>query len=320
MALLAERLSATDAFAAGLVSARVPGRRPRGRGERGGRDAEVRPRGGAAQDQAGHQRGDVDRTRRRASGARPRASRPCWRRTTSARAPGRSRSDGRRRSPTSEAGLAFRWHWQSIPRAAATVGARSTRRIIVRRDGGRSVTIDCVSTQFETGTTGGWRVLAPFGSREYRLLMGALSISIFAEGMWTVVMALQVIALDNDPASLSWSRRASARAWSHSSSSAASPRTASISAPSSSPSRRSNVAVVATVAVLGSVGALQVWHWPRRLPRSASRRRSSSPPTAPCCRGSCPPINCWRPTASRASCGRCSSVPSAPRWRAYWSG
>ncbi|MGE2715171.1 tetracycline efflux MFS transporter Tet(V) [Mycolicibacterium litorale] len=51
--------------------------------------------------------------------------------------------------------------------------------------------------------TGRWRVLAPFSSREYRLLMAAVSLSIFAEGMWTVVMALQVIALDNDPTALS---------------------------------------------------------------------------------------------------------------------
>ena len=51
--------------------------------------------------------------------------------------------------------------------------------------------------------TGGWRVLAPFRFREYRLLIGALSLSIFAEGMWAVVMAMQVIALDDDPTSLS---------------------------------------------------------------------------------------------------------------------
>ncbi|MDY6999631.1 MAG: tetracycline efflux MFS transporter Tet(V) [Actinomycetota bacterium] len=49
----------------------------------------------------------------------------------------------------------------------------------------------------------GWRVLAPFRFREYRLLMAAVTLSIFAEGMWAVVMALQVIALDNDPSSLS---------------------------------------------------------------------------------------------------------------------
>ena len=51
--------------------------------------------------------------------------------------------------------------------------------------------------------TGGWRVLAPFQIREYRLLIAAVSLSIFAEGMWAVVMALQVIELDNDPASIS---------------------------------------------------------------------------------------------------------------------
>ncbi|MEO3757719.1 tetracycline efflux MFS transporter Tet(V) [Mycobacterium sp. B14F4] len=51
--------------------------------------------------------------------------------------------------------------------------------------------------------TGGWRVLAPFRIREYRLLIAAVSLSIFAEGMWAVVMAMQVIELSNDPASLS---------------------------------------------------------------------------------------------------------------------
>jgi len=50
---------------------------------------------------------------------------------------------------------------------------------------------------------GGWRVLAPFRIREYRLLIAAVSISIFAEGMWAVVMTLQVMELDHDPAALS---------------------------------------------------------------------------------------------------------------------
>jgi DHA3 family tetracycline resistance protein-like MFS transporter len=49
----------------------------------------------------------------------------------------------------------------------------------------------------------GWRVLAPFRFREYRLLIAAVSITILAEGMWAVVMALQVIELNNDPAALS---------------------------------------------------------------------------------------------------------------------
>lgn len=62
-----------------------------------------------------------------------------------------------------------------------------------------------MSTQhdIEQPVRGGWRVLAPFGVREYRLLIAAVSLSIFAEGMWSVVMALQVIALDNDPMALS---------------------------------------------------------------------------------------------------------------------
>ncbi|MCW1958862.1 MAG: tetracycline efflux MFS transporter Tet(V) [Mycobacterium sp.] len=53
------------------------------------------------------------------------------------------------------------------------------------------------------GTPRGWRVLAPLRFREFRLLIAAVSIFIFAEGMWTVVMALQVIALADDPAALS---------------------------------------------------------------------------------------------------------------------
>ncbi|BBX01075.1 MFS transporter [Mycolicibacterium moriokaense] len=64
-----------------------------------------------------------------------------------------------------------------------------------------------MSTQFEieqpVRAAGGWRVLAPFQIREYRLLIAAVSLSIFAEGMWAVVMALQVIELKNDPAALS---------------------------------------------------------------------------------------------------------------------
>jgi len=64
-----------------------------------------------------------------------------------------------------------------------------------------------VSTQFDIEQpvidAGGWRVLAPFKFREYRLLIAAVSLSIFAEGMWAVVMALQVIELSDDPASLS---------------------------------------------------------------------------------------------------------------------
>ncbi|MGV0642353.1 tetracycline efflux MFS transporter Tet(V) [Mycolicibacterium sp. XJ2546] len=50
---------------------------------------------------------------------------------------------------------------------------------------------------------GGWRVLAPFRFREYRLLITAVTLSIFADGMFAVVLAMQVIELNNDPVSLS---------------------------------------------------------------------------------------------------------------------
>ncbi|MCV7280294.1 tetracycline efflux MFS transporter Tet(V) [Mycolicibacterium flavescens] len=50
---------------------------------------------------------------------------------------------------------------------------------------------------------GRWRVLAPFRFREYRLLIAAVTLSIFADGMFAVVLALQVIELNNDPVSLS---------------------------------------------------------------------------------------------------------------------
>src|SRR6478752_10063358 len=64
-----------------------------------------------------------------------------------------------------------------------------------------------VSTQYNIEQpvvhAGGWRVLAPFAFREFRLLIAAVSLSIFAEGMWAVVMALQVMELNHDPAALS---------------------------------------------------------------------------------------------------------------------
>jgi DHA3 family tetracycline resistance protein-like MFS transporter len=64
-----------------------------------------------------------------------------------------------------------------------------------------------MSTQIDiekpVADAGRWRVLAPFRSREYRLLITAVSLSIFADGMFAVVLALQVIELDNNPVSLS---------------------------------------------------------------------------------------------------------------------
>ena len=121
-----------------------------------------------------------------------------------------------------------------------------------------------MSTQFEiqqpVRDAGGWRVLAPFQVREYRLLIAAVSLSIFAEGMWAVVMALQVIELKNDPAALSLVATClgvgivafllvggiAADRFNQ--------RTIIILV------ETVNVIVLSVIAVLGLVGALQIWH------------------------------------------------------------
>jgi DHA3 family tetracycline resistance protein-like MFS transporter len=121
-----------------------------------------------------------------------------------------------------------------------------------------------VSTQFEIEQpvvdAGGWRVLAPFKFREYRLLIAAVSLSIFAEGMWAVVMALQVIDLSNDPTSLSLVATclgAGLVAFVLVGGLAAdriSQRAIIIAV------ETVNVIAVSTIAVLGLTGALQIWH------------------------------------------------------------
>jgi DHA3 family tetracycline resistance protein-like MFS transporter len=108
--------------------------------------------------------------------------------------------------------------------------------------------------------TGGWRVLAPFKFREYRLLIAAVSLSIFAEGMWAVVMALQVIELDNDPASLSLVATclgAGLVAFVLVGGLAAdriSQRAIIIAV------ETVNVIAVSTIAILGLTGTLRIWH------------------------------------------------------------
>jgi len=121
-----------------------------------------------------------------------------------------------------------------------------------------------VSTQFDIEQpaidAGGWRVLAPFKVREYRLLIAAVSLSIFAEGMWDVVMALQVIELANDPASLSLVATCLGGGL-----------VAFVLVGGLAADRIDqraiiiavetvNVITVSVIAVLGLVGALQIWH------------------------------------------------------------
>ncbi|MBE1552578.1 DHA3 family tetracycline resistance protein-like MFS transporter [Mycobacterium sp. OAS707] len=121
-----------------------------------------------------------------------------------------------------------------------------------------------MSTQFEIEQpvvdAGGWRVLAPFRFREYRLLIAAVSLSIFAEGMWAVVMALQVIELDNDPASLSLVATCLGAGLvtfvlvGGLAADRISQRAIIIAV------ETVNVIAVSTAAVLGLTGALRIWH------------------------------------------------------------
>ena len=119
-----------------------------------------------------------------------------------------------------------------------------------------------MSTHVDTEpvSPGGWRVLAPFRIREYRLLIAAVSLSIFAEGMWAVVMALQVIELDDDPTSLSLVATCLGAGL------VAFVLVGGIAADRID--QRAiiivvecvNVVAVLVIAVLGTVGALQIWH------------------------------------------------------------
>ena len=121
-----------------------------------------------------------------------------------------------------------------------------------------------MSTQYEIQqpvcNAGGWRVLAPFQIREFRLLIAAVSLSIFADGMFAVVLALQVIELDNNPVSLSIVMTgfgAALVAFVLVGGIAAdrfNQRTIIIGV------ETVNVIAASAVAVLGLIGALQVWH------------------------------------------------------------
>jgi len=121
-----------------------------------------------------------------------------------------------------------------------------------------------MSTQIDiekpVADAGRWRVLAPFRSREYRLLITAVSLSIFADGMFAVVLALQVIELDNDPVSLSIVTTCWGAAFvafvlvGGITADRIKQRTIIIATESV------NVIASSAVAVLGLAGALQVWH------------------------------------------------------------
>lgn len=121
-----------------------------------------------------------------------------------------------------------------------------------------------MSTQFEiqqpVRTAGGWRVLAPFRNRAYLLLIAAVTLSIFADGMFAVVLAMQVIELNNDPVSLSIVTTCFGGGL------VAFVLVGGIAA-DRFPQRAIIIAVEAVnvlastaIAVLGMLGALQIWH------------------------------------------------------------
>jgi DHA3 family tetracycline resistance protein-like MFS transporter len=121
-----------------------------------------------------------------------------------------------------------------------------------------------VSTQFDIEqpvvNAGGWRVLAPFRVREYRLLIAAVSLSIFADGMFAVVLALQVLELDNDPVSLSLVTTCFGAGL------VAFVLVGGIAADRINQRviiiavETVNVIAVSAIALLGLLGALQIWH------------------------------------------------------------
>lgn len=121
-----------------------------------------------------------------------------------------------------------------------------------------------MSTQFDihqpVHIAGRWRVLAPFRIREYRLLIAAVTLSIFADGMFAVVLAMQVIELNNDPVSLSIVTTCFGGAL------VAFVLVGGIAA-DRFPQRSIiiavetvNVIASSVIAVLGLIGALQIWH------------------------------------------------------------
>lgn len=103
-------------------------------------------------------------------------------------------------------------------------------------------------------------MLAPFRMREYRMLIAAVSLTIFAEGMWAVVMAMQVIELSSDPTALSLVATCLGAGM------VAFLLVGGIAADRISQRliiiavETVNVITVSVVAVLGIVGALRIWH------------------------------------------------------------
>ena len=104
------------------------------------------------------------------------------------------------------------------------------------------------------------RVLRPFRSGQYRLLIGALSLSIFGSGMWLVAIVFQVKALGGGPVDLSFVATGNALGL------VAAVLIGGVAA-DRIPQKRILIAVeigkfaaVAVVAALALAGSLEIWH------------------------------------------------------------
>src|SRR6478672_2385981 len=104
------------------------------------------------------------------------------------------------------------------------------------------------------------RALRPFAHREYRVLIGALAVSIFGSGMWAVAMVYQVIHIGGGPLELSLVATAGSIGL------VAFVLAGGIAA-DRVPQRLliiavegTNLAVIATVSGLAMAGWLQLWH------------------------------------------------------------
>ncbi|MFD1213293.1 MFS transporter [Arthrobacter sp. GCM10027362] len=112
----------------------------------------------------------------------------------------------------------------------------------------------------EASGPGRFRVLRPLATRDFRILIGALSVSIFGTGMWAVTMVYQVLGLGGGPVELSLVATLAAVGL------VAFVLLGGIAA-DRLPRRRilvmveaANLCAIGSVAVLALSGALQLWH------------------------------------------------------------
>lgn len=163
------------------------------------------------------------------------------------------------------------------------------------------------------------RALRPFAHREFRVLIAALSISIFGSGMWAVAMVYEVIHLGGGPLELSLVATA-----------------ASVGlvgfvlaggiAADRLPQRLliiavegANLAVIATVTILAMLNVIQLWHLALGAFVLGVGQAFFFPAYSAMLPRSCLPTTSWPRTAWKAQCGRsCSRRQVPPSPGSWW--